>query len=307
MTDTGLPAKPEPSPDEEWRAVPGVAGLRVSSLGRVQKDEGWRHGWTPCFYVKPDVRGYCVFTHAKKRCRVHACVAEAFLCARPSARHTPDHIDGNRSNNDVNNLRWATKSTQSINQKKRKTYRSSKAILVRHRDWDDFTPSLWFSSSAAAAKSTRMFSASFSEAARGKATRAGPYKVRYAPWTETQEDLPGEVWKAVDAATHISSKGRACIKESNGEKLCARFTPLPTTGEPYARVRSKDFHVIVCQTFHGNPPSPSHTVDHIDGDTTNNCADNLRWLSKQGQCLNQRLVKGPEFMQSRKGKRQKVR
>ena len=41
-------------------------------------------------------------------------------------------------------------------------------------------------------------------------------------------------------------------------------------------------HQLVCCAFHGPPPTAAHTqVDHIDGDPSNNRADNLRWVTPQ--------------------------
>ena len=58
----------------------------------------------------------------------------------------------------------------------------------------------------------------------------------------------------------------------------------------FVRFRNKKFsvHRLVCRTFKGAPPTPTHTVDHIDGDPTNNSADNLRWATKREQSLNRR-------------------
>jgi hypothetical protein len=38
-------------------------------------------------------------------------------------------------------------------------------------------------------------------------------------------------------------------------------------------------HRLVCEAFHGPPPSPRHGVAHGDGDPANNRADNLRWAT----------------------------
>jgi hypothetical protein len=38
-------------------------------------------------------------------------------------------------------------------------------------------------------------------------------------------------------------------------------------------------HRLVCEAFHGPPPSPQHVVAHADGDRQNNRADNLRWAT----------------------------
>lgn len=43
---------------------------------------------------------------------IHTLVAEAFLPARPSSRHTVNHIDGEKLNNCIDNLEWATQREQ---------------------------------------------------------------------------------------------------------------------------------------------------------------------------------------------------
>lgn len=45
-------------------------------------------------------------------------------------------------------------------------------------------------------------------------------------------------------------------------------------------------HVIVCYRFHGGPPSPYHTVDHINRKHWDNYYGNLRWASPEEQLNN---------------------
>jgi hypothetical protein len=45
----------------------------------------------------------------KDRRLIHQLVAAAFLPARPSACHHPNHIDGDKANNVAGNLEWATR------------------------------------------------------------------------------------------------------------------------------------------------------------------------------------------------------
>ena len=43
--------------------------------------------------------------------------------------------------------------------------------------------------------------------------------------------------------------------------------------------RPKYVHRVVCEAFHGPPPTPKHTVEHKDGNRLNNHKDNLCWLT----------------------------
>lgn len=43
-------------------------------------------------------------------------------------------------------------------------------------------------------------------------------------------------------------------------------------------------HRLVAKAFHGDPP-PGHEVRHMDGDSLNNCADNIEWGTKSQNML----------------------
>jgi hypothetical protein len=55
-------------------------------------------------------------------------------------------------------------------------------------------------------------------------------------------------------------------------------TPL-TEGYPSIRARGKSckVHTLVCEVFHGPKPTPGHEVRHLNGDRTDNRAENLAW------------------------------
>jgi hypothetical protein len=59
--------------------------------------------------------GYFTVSLNSKSLKVHNIVALVFIGEKPTEEHTIDHIDNNKSNNNVENLRWATKSEQAIN------------------------------------------------------------------------------------------------------------------------------------------------------------------------------------------------
>lgn len=49
---------------------------------------------------------------------------------------------------------------------------------------------------------------------------------------------------------------------------------LSKNGRPFTRA----VHRIVCQAFHGDPPSDKHHASHINGKRDDNKSENLRWL-----------------------------
>lgn len=86
---------------EIWKPIPELLGYSVSNKGRIRKDE------TGQIMVLSKNGGYCRITITKN---VHRLVAKAFLNQPDEEQCWVDHIDGNRSNNNVENLRWVTPS-----------------------------------------------------------------------------------------------------------------------------------------------------------------------------------------------------
>jgi hypothetical protein len=101
---------------EEWKQVERFSGLEVSSLGRIRAHDPV-HGMR-CYKPSQNPCGYRNFSHSgHNNLSVAREVALAFLGPPPDG-YTVDHIDRDRGNNTVANLRWATKSQQCINQKR---------------------------------------------------------------------------------------------------------------------------------------------------------------------------------------------
>lgn len=85
--------------------------MKVSVFGRyiIYSDGVIWSGISKRFLKPQNINGYlCVVLH-KKRYRIHRLVAESFI---PNSNNKPfiNHKDGNKLNNDVNNLEWVTKS-----------------------------------------------------------------------------------------------------------------------------------------------------------------------------------------------------
>jgi len=98
-------------------------------------------------------------------------------------------------------------------------------------------------------------------------------------WAYTDEnDLPGEVWKAVPGmSVEASSLGR--IKTKSG---FPSFGGISNNG--YMDTRLGLVHRLVCMAFH--PLIAGYTiVNHKDGNKRNNAESNLEWIDHSGNTM----------------------
>ena len=100
--------------DEIWKDVSGYEGLyQVSNLGTIKSAENRSNHKKSIIMKQCDVCGYmCVVltkNSKQKMLKVHRIVAEAFVenfFNKPQV----NHIDGNKHNNNAENLEWVTTS-----------------------------------------------------------------------------------------------------------------------------------------------------------------------------------------------------
>ena len=104
---------------ETWKPVVGHEGFySVSDLGRV---ESLRRG----IILSPILRGGYFFVNlhvdgVRKMGDIHALVLEAFIGPRPAGMECR-HDDGIKTNNNVENLRWGTRSENQMDRAKHGT------------------------------------------------------------------------------------------------------------------------------------------------------------------------------------------
>jgi len=101
--------------EEEFRPIDGFDGYAVSNFGNVRGKKNT--------ILKPNCCNaglyYCITLYKDKKKytkKIHRLVGLVFL-PNPDNLPTIDHIDRNKSNNNVNNLRWADHQTQNDNRK----------------------------------------------------------------------------------------------------------------------------------------------------------------------------------------------
>lgn len=98
----------------DFKEIPGYPGYSVTTDGRVWSHPKFRGAikhsgkWLTPHTIKGGYLRVRLSVHDRKRVVVHRLVAMAFI---PNPDNLPevDHIDGNKANNDVSNLRWVSK------------------------------------------------------------------------------------------------------------------------------------------------------------------------------------------------------
>lgn len=107
--------------EEVWKDIPGYEGLyqvssfgNVKSLGRYGKNR-YKPIWRPgkVLSAGKDNKGYLTVVLSKNSKRhtykVHRLVALTFI-PKEDGKPQINHIDGNKSNNNINNLEWCSQS-----------------------------------------------------------------------------------------------------------------------------------------------------------------------------------------------------
>ena len=152
---------------EIWKDIEGYEGLyQVSNLGRVK-----RNGRILKPYFGTDKYYYVSLSKDSKvtKFKIHRLVAHAFI-PNPENKPTVDHINRNRIDNRVDNLRWATYTEQRSNQSSGEV-----PVYLISKGYTD----LYFESQAEAAKFLKTDVRNVNSALHGYSKTTHGYEVEY--------------------------------------------------------------------------------------------------------------------------------
>ena len=172
---------------EIWKDIQGYEGLyQVSNLGRVINFKSKK---IKCFSL---VKGYCLVLLSKNgktsMKRVHRLVAESFI-NNNNLKEEVNHIDGNKLNNNVENLEWCNHSENMLHSYKNNLHKrglkickrgleSPFIIKVDQYDLKGNYIKTW-NSLKEVENELNIFATSISKCCRGKVYTAGKYIWKY--------------------------------------------------------------------------------------------------------------------------------
>ena len=200
-------------PGEEWKPMlcplsrQEVDGRLVSSLGRLRLRSGLVHKGHLRKSGYSETKYSCIVGSRTEL--VHRVVAFAFFGPPPSPeRSQVNHKDGDKQNNAVVNLEYATPAENRAHylkfrttQHERKLRSDSKPIWSRvYNSNEEWT---WHPSILSAAQVRGLRSGLVSHSIHGKQRQTGGHEFRVA---HVFEPLPGEEWREVDVAALVEEK-----------------------------------------------------------------------------------------------------
>ena len=217
----------------------------------------------PNGYVTPVLR---LANGTVKACYIHVLVIETFLGRKTPDGMVIDHVNQDKGDNRLSNLRFATLSENVINRDWTNHGVGQKKPVIRYT-LDGTYLDDWPSANHAAEQLGLYGSTQISLCCTGNAKTAYNYIWKY------KEDVPlaGEVWKRL-YDVDISNYGRIRSDRNvvtYGSKTINGYYGVSRKGVSYL------VHRIVCEAFNGAAPAGKDIVDHLDGDKLNN----LQWVS----------------------------
>ena len=173
--------------DEIWKDIVGYEGLyQVSNMGRVRSKErifeskgtGRYKRNAQILSLGKHSKGYLTVTLFKngkyKRFLIHRLVAKSFL-PRDIFKNQVNHIDGNKTNNNISNIEWCDSSENQIHRRDilKKKFAPGKPVIQIDNKGNNIRE---FESISQAAKSTGIKSQNISCVCQGKNRQAGGFR-----------------------------------------------------------------------------------------------------------------------------------
>jgi hypothetical protein len=271
--------------EEIWRIIPGYSKYEISSFGKVRHKEykNIREPYIHNQYLKVSLSN----DDCKQvPCRLHRLLALAFL---PNPENYPviDHINGNKLDNSLSNLRWCSYSTNS------KNWCANRTNFKKVIQYSEGKEIIWNSANDAATE-LKINAGSIRRCCNPDNNETTTYKGFVWKYADPAHQIPREnidysdytpigkigeldfpdFWIKNDGSKIVNKKANKEIAYTAADGY-KRYTLVSKT-----KINKQLFlHKIINQIFLGG--DYDDVVGHLDGDNLNNDFANLKITSQQ--------------------------
>jgi hypothetical protein len=260
---------------EEWRIIEQSSNYEISNYGEV------RNKISNNVLKQTLLSGYLTITlitnNNKVFFKIHRLVAEIFLTC-PNYTYIVNHKDGNKVNNNVENLEWVSRS-ENAKHAFRLGLNKGKKIKVSQYTLDNVFIREYDSPTCVEIE-TGIFGTHIIGVCRGKRKTAGGYIWKYVDEYALTQPVPDGKIISKFPNYIITNDGKVYNSQRKRyltlKKHVTGYTGVSLCNEN--ENKSFNVHRLVALLFLDNPNSYPE-VNHIDFDKTNNKVENLEWIS----------------------------
>ena len=160
---------------ETFVKIEGFDNYEVSNLGKVRNIKTGKI-LKPSLNHNGYLRLWLYENNKQKQLYLHRIVATAFI-DNPEAKPCVNHIDENKTNNDLNNLEWCTERENNVHGTRMKRIAEKRFKKVIQLDLNDNVLNV-FESIKQAGQETGVFATSISACCNGRIKSSGGFKWR---------------------------------------------------------------------------------------------------------------------------------
>lgn len=221
---------------------------------------------------------------------LHRLVALHFI-ENPENKSEVNHKDGDCYNNHVNNLEWVTKQENMKHVSKMGLIKVNNCgrCVIQYDKTGNLVGE--YTSIYEAARHTQILSTTIDKVLKGLLKYGGGYVWKY----KAPLEIEGEIWKKIiikdiNTGYEVSNMGR--VKNKKGRYIKGHkhnFEYIIIDLRYNGKRKTKPLHSLVAEAFLPNLENKPY-VDHIDTNTLNNKADNLRWVT-HSENMNNKMSK----------------
>mgnify|MGYP001354299060 CR=1 FL=1 len=280
---------------EFWTYIIKYPNYQISTMGRVKVVKSNRIGTKHMnLIMSPEIKGgYCHNTikndKDRKSLKIHGLVAKHFIPnSRPYDRLFVDHIDGDKMNNKINNLRWVTHQENMNYYKETIEYKGKK---IYQYDLDDNLIKEWNNVRDILDANKDYKYDSMLKCLSGQLDKLYNYKWKY----DDKEEIKlknDEMFKKIgmyggmdlnnfEISNYGNTKNTSRDNILNGKINADGYREVCFYDNITKKSKYIKIHNLVATYFIGEKPNEKDMVNHKDKNRLNNHFTNLEWLSNQ--------------------------